>query len=449
MSNGTPLINPSDILLVSDQQPLTLAFVNGVFTQFITAINNVGVRMDGYDAAEQNLVNLGLANINATLGPFLSTLQQAAQLGFLVAEADGQQLALTVGSPFECVMTSNGASLFTPTQWLMAIDVTDSTNWGILQLNSWVQADLNLSTNCIYATKTQQSSSWQVTCGSGVLQAMINDLNAATAAATNAQNSATSAANNAATVQSAMGAIQQGAVVSVNGYGGVVNLQYTDIIGLVAQLNAKVGTSTYNAGIAGLQPHSSTLDSLSSLALSAFIVAFLGATNATAAMSTLGAAPLASPAFSGTPTAPTPTAGDNSTKLATTAFLAGAGYQTTAGLAAAVGGLSINSSQIAAVFNAQTGTTYTFAAADYGKQVTLTAANPITATLPNSLPQGWNCLVWQGGAGQVLFSPASGATLRNRQGQTHTAGQYAMVSLMVMTNTSGTNAVYALGGDTA
>jgi len=35
-----------------------------------------------------------------------------------------------------------------------------------------------------------------------------------------------------------------------------------------------------------------------------------------------GKAPLASPAFTGTPTAPTPTVGDNSTKLATTAFVA-------------------------------------------------------------------------------------------------------------------------------
>lgn len=34
-----------------------------------------------------------------------------------------------------------------------------------------------------------------------------------------------------------------------------------------------------------------------------------------------GAAPLASPAFTGTPTAPTPTGGDNSTKIATTAFV--------------------------------------------------------------------------------------------------------------------------------
>lgn len=33
-------------------------------------------------------------------------------------------------------------------------------------------------------------------------------------------------------------------------------------------------------------------------------------------------APLASPAFSGTPTAPTPLAGNNSTRIATTAFVA-------------------------------------------------------------------------------------------------------------------------------
>src|ERR1017187_619453 len=36
-------------------------------------------------------------------------------------------------------------------------------------------------------------------------------------------------------------------------------------------------------------------------------------------------APLNSPAFTGTPTAPTPTPGDNTTKLATTAFVTAAG----------------------------------------------------------------------------------------------------------------------------
>ena len=46
-----------------------------------------------------------------------------------------------------------------------------------------------------------------------------------------------------------------------------------------------------------------------------------GGTTATAALTSLGAAPLASPALTGSPTAPTQTAGDNSTKIATDAFV--------------------------------------------------------------------------------------------------------------------------------
>lgn len=45
--------------------------------------------------------------------------------------------------------------------------------------------------------------------------------------------------------------------------------------------------------------------------------------NAATALSNLGGAGLASPAFTGTPTAPTATAGTNTTQLATTAFVAG------------------------------------------------------------------------------------------------------------------------------
>lgn len=59
-----------------------------------------------------------------------------------------------------------------------------------------------------------------------------------------------------------------------------------------------------------------------------------------------GAAPLASPAFSGTPTSPTPSAADNSTRLATTAFVKAQGYVTTAtaGVSAVTGTAPIVSS---------------------------------------------------------------------------------------------------------
>lgn len=449
------VIDANSLTVKTDQQALTLAWINNLINQLCFAINGIGVRMDGYDVAEENLVKLGLANINAVLGPFLSTLQQAAQLGFLVAEADGRPLSLQIGQPFDMILTSVGASLFTPTQWLMVMDVTDSTNWGVLSLDSWVQEDLNLATHCIYASKTKSSNNWQVACGSGILNAMINDMNVATAAAANAQTAATTASQGAATVTAALSQIGQAGVQSINGKTGfIAALAESDITNLTSDLTARPTTAYVNSVITGLQPRSTNLDTLSGSTLTAFGFALFGAANAAAAMSTLGAAGLSSPAFLGAPTAPTQTAGDNSTRLATTQFVAVAttaalaAYQTTAGLAAAVAALTINSGQIAAQFNDQTAS-YTFTTADNGKQITLTSASALTATLPNNLPKGWNCLVWQGGAGQVTFAPAAGTTLRNRLSYTKTAGQYAMVTLMVMSNSSGTNAVIVLGGDAA
>ena len=67
------IIDPNSLLIKTDQQAATVAFFNNLITQFCNAINGVGVRMDGYDVAEKNLVELGLANINSVLGPFLGT----------------------------------------------------------------------------------------------------------------------------------------------------------------------------------------------------------------------------------------------------------------------------------------------------------------------------------------------------------------------------------------
>jgi hypothetical protein len=62
------------------------------------------------------------------------------------------------------------------------------------------------------------------------------------------------------------------------------------------------------------------------------------------AAAVFGLAPLASPPFTGSPTAPTPSTSDNSTKLATTAFVVAQGYATvtytTTAIAAAVSGLA-------------------------------------------------------------------------------------------------------------
>ena len=100
-------------------------------------------------------------------------------------------------------------------------------------------------------------------------------------------------------------------------------------------------------------------------------------------------------------------------------------------------------------FNDQIGISYSLVASDSGKVITATNAAAITITLPNDLPKGFNIGVIQGGVGAVTFSVAAGATLNNRQVHTQTAGQHSVVTLMVTSNSNGSNAVYNLGGDTA
>lgn len=99
--------------------------------------------------------------------------------------------------------------------------------------------------------------------------------------------------------------------------------------------------------------------------------------------------------------------------------------------------------------NSQTGTAYTLQASDNGKVVEIANASAITLTLPNNLPVGFNCVVCQAGAGAITRALGSGATLRNRNSHTKTAGQWAEISLRVRSNAGGTVAEYVMSGDTA
>jgi hypothetical protein len=112
-------------------------------------------------------------------------------------------------------------------------------------------------------------------------------------------------------------------------------------------------------------------------------------------------APLASPAFTGTPTAPTASTGTNTTQIATTAYVKAQGYATLASPtftgtpAAPTAASTTNTTQIATTafvktsvglyngVNAQTGTTYAPVLADAGKLVTLSNAGAITVTMPS------------------------------------------------------------------
>jgi hypothetical protein len=125
-------------------------------------------------------------------------------------------------------------------------------------------------------------------------------------------------------------------------------------------------------------------------------------------------APLASPALTGNPTAPTAAAADNDTSIATTAFVQGelASYVKTA-----------------QAVNAQTGTTYTLVAADAGKLVTLSNASAITLTLPQdsdaTIAIGTYIDLYALGAGQITVAAGTGATLRTSGLTAKSRAQYA------------------------
>lgn len=129
-----------------------------------------------------------------------------------------------------------------------------------------------------------------------------------------------------------------GGVSSWQGRTGSVTILLTDITGVGGAPNnspAFTGTPTAPTQAAG--------DNDTSIATTAFVNAAVTAMNVVSSFNTrkgavvltlgdvtgVGGAPLASPTFSGSPTAPTPGVGDNSTKIATTAFVTtkiGQGY---------------------------------------------------------------------------------------------------------------------------
>lgn len=128
-------------------------------------------------------------------------------------------------------------------------------------------------------------------------------------------------------------------------------------------------------------------------------------------------APLASPALTGSPTAPTAAADTNTTQIATTAFV--------------LAQIAADAAPKAQTINAQTGTSYTPVLADDGKLVTLTNAGAITVTLPQdssvAIPVGGRIDFAVLGAGMATFNAGTGATV-NATPSAVTRAQYSAVS---------------------
>jgi len=92
-------------------------------------------------------------------------------------------------------------------------------------------------------------------------------------------------------------------------------------------------------------------------------------------------------------------------------------------------------------------TSYTISAIDNKSTLLFTSASAVSVSLPNNLPKNFSAKIIQGGAGQITFSPASGASLHNLNSYSKSAGQYGVCELLVTANSGGSAAEYLLFGD--
>lgn len=113
-----------------------------------------------------------------------------------------------------------------------------------------------------------------------------------------------------------------------------------------------------------------------------------GATTAAGALASLGAAALASPSFTGSPTAPTAGAGANNTQIATTAYVN-------------------NPNNLFSGVDSETGTSYSVPSTDQGELVTVANSAGVAVTLP-APAAGWWIEFENTGSGTATLMPSEG-----------------------------------------
>jgi hypothetical protein len=443
----------------STGQLATTAFVMAAVTASTTGVSSFNTRTGAVTLTTADVQAAGGAPLANPVFTGVPTAPTAA------VGTDNTQLATTAFVINQISSSVSGVASFNGRTGAVTLSLADVTAVGGAPISAPSFSGVPLAPTATAGTSTQQIATTAFVTGAlanavtsfegriGAVNLLATDISsvggallasptftgvplAPTAApATNTQQIATTAFVTAALAVS-------GGVTSFNGRGGVVTLLTTDITGAGgAPIASPIFTGT-PASVTAAPGNNSTAIATTAFvtaAVAAAVISFNGRTGAvtltTADITNAGGALLAGPTFTGIPAAPTAAPGTNTTQLATTAYVQA--YSPT----------SVNSTAVVGVAN-DFSASITLAAGDSGAIKNCTSATAVTVTCPNNLPKNFYCTIHQAGAGQITFAAGAGATLHNRQALLHSAGQWAMCSLLVSSNT-GTNASYTLGGDVA
>lgn len=307
-----------DLQVPTDRTPMTRDFFNTRFKRLVDAINDNSNRLDEFSAIEDTLVTLGLERLNLSLGPLMTQLQQAADQGFLLAQSSSENL-LSVGNIGAWVITAEGGrDMFQPTPFIVAMDDGDPNNWAILGSISYDRTNGVLQGSVIFVEGSGHSLTWTLAASPATVPATADMLHQCVVIRDQLNGDIAHVDSDIAAINAALDALStSGAVVSVAGKAGVVVLQISDIVGLSAQLAAISGATVFSvAGKTGTV----VLQIGDVTGLVSALAAKLDVNTATSLL--IAKAPIASPQFTGTPTAPTPASpADNSTRIPTTAWI--------------------------------------------------------------------------------------------------------------------------------
>lgn len=234
---------------------------------------------DQADAAEQadNLVNVGLRRINEVLLPSVERIQKLTSLGFLLAPSSSS-VALSVAQKTFILDEGDQRDLFTPSAYV-AIEATGDPNTrAIAHVLSYDSAVGFLKVDILVTFGSPlPRTDWIISASPGVTES--SRVLAERAEASNIQ--AAAAALSAANARDIALAAKDSAIAS-----------------------AQTATNKATAASGSADAAKASADSA-----------------AANAATVADKAPLSSPTFTGTPKAPTPSAGTNTTQIATTAFV--------------------------------------------------------------------------------------------------------------------------------